>query len=373
MAVYKFKAQFTPYSEGYYNETTGCIGGDTEWTTDVMSGTRTAEYYYRDTNRGDLPPEQYDKNASEVHVIVKDSWTAERLSDNRIKITLDTDIVDIWRFLPAGNGSPINPAIPYWRNVVVYNDLADARAKRNPIASYMNWEIDDYSHKPPVLNIPTRVIYLDPGDESRITNSLFFHSWSASATQDFWKDPAIQDGFNDSMGMGVAFVNLLPKDFGHGIIYHWQDSKSQTDTDEWRDTEECSTRSVISKVIDRPHWIFEGWATSPNGSVRYHAGDRLTVCDQEVHLYAIWRYTYRPGMHRIAGVWKSCDRDGATGPVGRCNIRRNNMWIEMRIDPNNSGLSDPPCIMQNSWRIMKLIGDEGSPHDINWSCPHQWP
>lgn len=374
MAIYDFRAQFTPYSEGYPGETTGCEGGDTSWVPgDSMTGTRTATYYYRDTNRADLPVAQYDRYASEVRIKVKDSWTVKQLSDNRLEITLETDIVDIWRYLPAGNGSPIYSGMPYWRNVVFYNNREDAIARRSPIKQYMQWRLDDYSHKEPYMNIPSRKIYLNPGESSTVVSSLFLHSWAAYNGGDLWHRPDQQDQYNDSMGVGVAFRNNLQKGFGHCIHYDANGGRDAPSDYCWTDEEECTDFTISSKEPWSPHWVFLGWSTNKNAtSPQYRAGQTITVCD-EMTLYAVYRYTYRPGMVRLGGVFYSCDRDGASGPLGRCNVRRGGKWIEMRIDPINSGLSDPPDIVRGgSWQIMKLIGQDGVPHHITWDCPHQW-
>lgn len=372
MAIYDFKADFQLYSGGYTGEITGCEGGDIDWQPgDSMTGTRTATYYYRDTNRIDIPASQYNQYSSEVRVTVKDTWTVKRLADNTLEISLDTDIIDVWRYLPTGNGVPTYSGAPWWRNLVLYTELEDARNQRNSISGnlYRNWNVDDYTHKPAIMNIPTRTIRLAPGDTSA-RSSIFAHNWAQSTTQNFWHDPAEKDGYNDSMGIGVMFRNNLPKDFPHKIVYHYGNPAGQTSVDEWRDLNQTTTRTVGAMIPKRTHWIFKGWSKQQGSkTVEYHAGDTIFV-GEEVDLYAVWEYTYRPGMHKRSGGWYSLDIDGSSVNSkhgGACRHYVNGEWRPMRTQTNIQGLSNPPAHKQaDGWYSQSLIGKGGKPHDVSW-------
>lgn len=368
MADYSYSNRFTLYSQGYDNEITGVEPSGDPWH-DGTEGGGSAEstYYYHDANGGN------NENSCRVSIRIRDSWTAKKNSDNSITITLDTDIISICRTHYAGD--PKAPYPLYGRTIAISSTLADSRA-RNYIKKYAWWDLADYTCREPVMNIPTRSITLAPGQEGVITNSLFVHNWSGTQANpdQFYKDPAVQDPYNDSMGCGVAFRNNLQKGFGHCIEFDPNGGRDAPSGFCWTDEEECSEITIPSKSPWSPHWVFLGWSTNKNAtSPSYYPGSKLVVCEA-VTLYAIYRYTYRPGMCRHGGVFYSHDRDGANGPLGCANVRRNGEWVEMRIDPINTGLSDPPCIEANgAWRIQQLIGVDGVPHHITWDCPHHWP
>lgn len=290
---FSYRNLFQLYSKGYPGETFGVEPNDESWHPGTSAfTTQKAKYYYNDSNNGG------NNNSSRVYIDVTDGFRAEKLSGNRIKITVNTVVSSIERVHFAGD--PIGN-IPGWyylkRNVWFYPDIntakADYKSGSRTLYQINNWAIDDYSHKGGFSFGGEREIILEPGQTETFTNTIFVYNWATDHQDNPWPGDGTWSQYVDSMGCGVAFRNNLKKEIGHGIIYHWQDSKDQTDEDTWQDEEECSTRSIISKVITRPHWIFEGWATSPNGSPRYHAGDRITVCEETVHLYAIWRYTYQ--------------------------------------------------------------------------------
>lgn len=132
---------------------------------------------------------------------------------------------------------------------------------------------------------------------------------------------------------------------------------------------------VSNQQPTRKHFDFKGWATFAGGSATIHGGDTVTVTkdNPRLELYAVWEYTYRPGMIRVSGVWKSCDRDSNlvdgkyTTMLGRCHILKNGTWTEMRTRANRTGTENSPVIRKVSvWSSMSLIGDEGTPHDVSY-------
>lgn len=367
MAYYSYSNRFTFYSTGYPDENYGSIPASDTWHDGDDNGSeQQATYYYSDSNSGS------NANSSQVHIVIKDKWTAKRLSDNTLEITLDTDIISVCRTHYAGNPAGSHPE--WLRTLAISSTLEDSKA-RNYIKTYPLWATTDYTCKEPVTNIPTRKIYLAPGQETVVKNSVFLHNWTGTADNPdlYYLPPDTDNTWCDSMGCGVAFRNNLPKDFPHKVIFNNNGGRGGPGTVEWRDVNQCTSYTIpTGQDPYSPHWIWQGWNTKADGSgTMYHPGDKITVCE-EVELFAIWKYTYRPGMVRHNGIFYSTDRDGETGPLGRCQIRAGGKWIEMRINPDNSGLSDPPCIFQGSWRIMGLIGRDGVPHHIKWDCPHQW-
>lgn len=365
MADYSYRVQFTPYSKGYPGESTGAIPEDPSWHDGTADGgSAEADYYWSDSNLGN------DANSSRVTATVRDLWTAEKLKNNVIRIHLKTSIINVCRRHQAGNP---DAGLGWVRTVSISSTLQDS-LNRNYIKKYDPWRVDDYTCKGGVANIADRYIDLQPGDSTNIIASLFIHSWSGPANNPdgHYKAPNIQDDYNDSMGVGVAFRNNLPKEISHRLVYHYNNGQPNKIVD-WTDPNECTTTTLDSWAPTRTHWIFKGWSTSPSATTATHQpGSSIGVCE-ETHVYAVWKYTYRPGMHRVGGIWYSCDRDGVSGPLGRAQVLFNNKWIEMRIrDDTDVGLSDPPCIKKGAWGKMHLIGKDGTPHDISWSCPHQW-
>ena len=141
-----------------------------------------------------------------------------------------------------------------------------------------------------------------------------------------------------------------------------------------------TTLTVPAKQPTRKHFIFHGWSRTKkvcSGTTWYteadaevHAGDRITLTKSSptVNLYAVWEYTYRPGQILVNGTWKSCDRDtNASTRLGRCDVRRNGQWVEMRTRRNKTGNEFAPTIRKsNQWKSQNLIGDEGACHDVTY-------
>lgn len=350
---YRYRAGLEIISGGYYQEIKGVQPPSTDQTSSSPTDSFRYQYFFHDSNSGT------NENSSRVTIDCEDSWTVERQSDNSLKVTVTTTIHSCQRTLYRGD--------PRFSDRGLQNATRDIRVtSQDRSITFISVNNDDVgtNHSIPIQrSSATHTYYIEPGG-SAWRGSLHVHAW-VTGYESYGED------YNDEMDCGVIITNILPRDFGHKLVYHWQNSAGLTETDEWRSEEECESRTIMSKVIDRPHWIFHGWATSPNGSPNYQGGNRITVCD-EVHLYAIWEYTYRPGMVMQNGTWMSCDRDGASGPLGRCNVLHNGTWYEMRTKTSSVGLDDPPTIHIGTWRVMKLIGQDGQPHDISWNCPHQW-
>lgn len=98
---------------------------------------------------------------------------------------------------------------------------------------------------------------------------------------------------------------------------------------------------TVSNTV--PTWIwhrFEGWATSSTATTpQYHGGDTITIHKDNptVTLYAVWTEYYRCGDVRYSGVFKTTHRSG-----GKCHIRQNGNWVEMRSIDAGTVTNDPP-------------------------------
>ncbi len=85
---------------------------------------------------------------------------------------------------------------------------------------------------------------------------------------------------------------------------------------------------------------FDGWADTRDGNPRYHAGDTITIDKNSPTktIYAIWTEWYRVGDVRYSSTFRTTHRSG-----GKCHIRQNEAWVEMRsIDAGQPTPIDPP-------------------------------
>jgi hypothetical protein len=63
---------------------------------------------------------------------------------------------------------------------------------------------------------------------------------------------------------------------------------------------------------------------------------------------------YRPGDVKYAAGWKTTDRDG-----GKCHLRVNGSWVEMRtIDGGNSEGNPPSRRTSGRWKNQYRIGSD---------------
>lgn len=99
--------------------------------------------------------------------------------------------------------------------------------------------------------------------------------------------------------------------------------------------------TIPDTVPTRTNYRFEGWDTNSAATVaRYHAGDTFTInkSNPTITLYAIWTEYYRVGDVRYSGTYRTTNRSG-----GKCHIRQNGDWVEMRsIDAGHTAPLDPP-------------------------------
>lgn len=350
---YQVGAQMNITAGGYVGEDKGVTPPSALVESTSPTGEMQYTYYYSDSNSGS------NSNSSKVSITAKDVWEVSVGPRNELNVKVTTTVINMQRY--DIKGSPASGLGGAGRNITVIAGKGTGNEKT--VANVTN------------DNVATaHVIAYDTGP--------YIQQYTIPAGEQAWRAPLYV--YNrvvgypevlpniDEMYCGVTIYNILPKVFPHKVVYHHQNGRSDDEVVEWKNAEECTGYNIKSSVPANPHWIFKGWSTSPDGSPDYASGQQITVCEQ-VDLYAIWEYTYRPGMVRHDGEWLSCDRDGETGPIGYANVRRGGKWIEMRTRAAAQGLADPPCIVHGgSWKVMKLIGKDGEPHNITWDCPHQW-
>jgi len=120
---------------------------------------------------------------------------------------------------------------------------------------------------------------------------------------------------------------------------------------------ETKTFTIPNTVPTKNNARFEGWATSSSATVpQYHAGDSFTVDKNNpmATLYAVWTEYYRVGDVRYNGTYKTTNRSG-----GKCHIRQNGSWVEMRsIDAGKTSPVDPPNRRRGgAWQNQYRIGE----------------
>lgn len=126
---------------------------------------------------------------------------------------------------------------------------------------------------------------------------------------------------------------------------------------------EATTSHDFTVSSTAPTWgdyIFLGWSTIKHtesclpSDVEYVGGDTFTVqkSNPTRTLYAVWMKDYRPGEVLISGEWKSANRAD-----GKCHIKQNGSWVEMRTIDGGSGEGNPPSRRTSGvWKNQYKIG-----------------
>lgn len=202
---YQWKTDSTIISGGYPNEPHGVINGSTDWqTTTNLTGSTTAEYYFRDSASSS------NSNSSRVVVSITESWTASISSTNYLTITLQTTIDSIRRDDIVG--SPGTGGSPY-RTMFARREAGGTNL----------WTTsgDDITTAHTILGSPLVLseysFTLAPG-ESASRGSIFFRSNVQGHDSD--ATPSI---YVDEMWLGTHFLNPMPKDYIPGKIWNGSD------------------------------------------------------------------------------------------------------------------------------------------------------
>lgn len=193
---YQWRRHSDLISGGYDGEEVGVIPNDTSWhTTDDVSGSVTAEYYYRDSD--------YGRNADSTRVVVtvKDDWTVSIDSRNRLTVTVTSNITSIRRDDTRGSGGGgVN------RNIFI------RRYKGGPVI----WSVSDpttYLHTiSGNISLGTYSFTLEPGVDAT-GDSLYYRS-----NCNGYDNTPPPSAFVDEIAMGIQFKNILPADYRPGAI-----------------------------------------------------------------------------------------------------------------------------------------------------------
>lgn len=195
---YQWKTDSEIISGGYAGEEIGVIGGSTSWvTTDVMSGSTSAQCYYRDSNSSD------NNNSSRVVIDVSETWTASIDSRNYLTININTTVNSIVRDDIRGN-----PLI----GGTVGRDLYLRRDRSGSWA----WSVtnDPINTAHTILGSPLALgsysFTLAPG-ENLSRGSIYFRNNASGHGGDV--PPSM---YVDEMWVGTIFRNILPKDYRPG-------------------------------------------------------------------------------------------------------------------------------------------------------------
>lgn len=231
---YKWKMSSNIISGGYPNEETGVIPPDTGWRqTDVMTGSTSAEYYFRDSDLG------VNSDSSRVVVGISETWTASIDNRNYLTVTLKTTITGIRR--DDLRGSVGSQTIP--------RSMKARREDGGPII----WQVASDPINTAHTILGTAIVLDDytftlaPG-ENLSRGSIFFRS----NTYGHDSDP-VPSIYVDLMWLGTEFQNPLPKNYIPGKIWNGSDWLSHNrDTDGHAKLYTGSTWGDDMKTIDGP-------------------------------------------------------------------------------------------------------------------------
>lgn len=187
-------------SGGYAGEDTGVIPPDTGWrTTDVMSGSSSAEYYFRDSD--------YSSNANSSRVVVgiTESWTASIDSRNNLTITLTTQITGVRRDDVQGS-----PGVGQ-RNMFIRREAGGTvlwSVRNDPIAT-----VHTILSNP--ITLDSYTFTLAPG-QNLSRGSVHFRN----VVTGYPDDTPVPSPYVDEMWIGTEFRNPLPADYRPGKVWN---------------------------------------------------------------------------------------------------------------------------------------------------------
>ena len=171
----------------------GVLSGDTSLhTTDVLTGTATAQYYYLDSN----VVTSGTANTSRVVIQVTDTWNVSFDSRNNLIVSVSSVIDSIVR--DNVNGNPAGPS----------NLARDMNAYQyeggTSLWYYRDTNISEAKTIATNINLGTHEFILTPGQMAS-RHSMFFFNKTVGA-----------QSAGDRLNMGVKFVNILPPDYRPG-------------------------------------------------------------------------------------------------------------------------------------------------------------
>lgn len=173
----------------------GVLSGDTSLhTTDVLSGSSTASYYYLDSN----VVSSGTANTSRVVLWVTDTWTVSFDSRNNMTVTVSSVLTSILR--DNVNGNPAGP-----QNLA--RDMNAYQYEGGPsLWYYRDTNISQAKTIATDISLGTHSFTLAPGQMASRHSMFFFNKTVGAQTA------------GDRLNMGVKFINILPPDYRPGAI-----------------------------------------------------------------------------------------------------------------------------------------------------------
>lgn len=194
----QYKENLTLISGGYTGEDIGSDGLVQDWVnTTGDSGSSTVVYHYTDSASLD------NSNSSRVDVAITDSWTAELLSNNTYRITVNTTIASITR---TKIGSP-----------TAYSTSIFVRQSKNGANVWTSGGCDDATTSHTIatnIDVGTHVFDLPPESVDSSRGTVYYRSNACGHDGD---TPPSQ--YVDEFWLGVNFRNTLPKDYIPGKVW----------------------------------------------------------------------------------------------------------------------------------------------------------
>lgn len=193
---YQWRLSSSIISGGYAGEDTGVIPPDTGWrTTDTLSGSSSAEYYFRDSD--------YSSNANSSRVVVgiTESWVAAIDNRNNLTVTLTTQITGIRRDDVQGT-----PGVG-GRNMFIRREAGGTLlwTTRNDLIANAHTILSS------PITLDSYTFTLAPGENLSRGSVLF-----RNVVNGYPDDTPTPSPYVDEMWLGTEFKNILPADYRPG-------------------------------------------------------------------------------------------------------------------------------------------------------------
>lgn len=194
----QFKENLTLISGGYPGEDIGSDGVTQDWTdTPGTSGSSDVTYYYHDSAHFD------NNNSSRVDVRIVESWTAQLLAGNVIRVNVTVTIPSITR-TRIGNPS-------------AYDTYLFVRQSESGANVWTSGGCDNTTTTHTIatnIDVGSYTIDLPPESEGSERGTVYFRSNACGHNDD--TPPSI---YVDEFWLGLNFRNTLPKETIPGKIY----------------------------------------------------------------------------------------------------------------------------------------------------------
>lgn len=194
----QYKENLTIISGGFPGEDVGSNGVEQDWTdAPGTSGSSDVTYYFHDSTLLD------NNNSSRVDVRIAESWTAQLLPGNIIRLTVTVSIPSITR-TRIGNPS-------------AYSTYLFVRQTAGGADVWNSGGCDDATTTHTIatnINVGTYIIDLPPESSGSERGTVYFRSNACGHNGD---TPPSQ--YIDEFWLGINFRNVLPKDFIPDAVY----------------------------------------------------------------------------------------------------------------------------------------------------------